>query len=302
MFSKILSFKQHKSLSIVQLLTSNQNTMDYISGSKALKDGAIEVREIDEAGSVNDIIVFNSSDKYVFFMDGDILAGAKQNRVLNTSVLLAPKSKTVLPVSCVEQGRWHHTSRNFAETDYISPSVLRAHKAKEVKHSLMEEGLHFADQRAVWDNVTMYSMKAGVNSKTSNLSDVFDEKQKDYDDFLKVFTINEDANGMAVFLNRNILNIDIFNRTDIYSEYFPKMLKGSAMEAFSVKQQSKKFSEAEAKYKTLSFLDKFDDLEFETYRGVGVGEEKRFDTNELTGFELVYENHSIHLTCLSLEQ
>jgi len=275
--------------------------MDFISGNTALKTDMIEVKEIDDAGSVNDIIVFNSSDKYVFFMDGDILVGAKQNRVLNTSVLLAPKSKIVLPVSCIEQGRWHHTSRKFSETDYISPHKLRANKAKEVKHSLMEDGMHFADQGAVWDNVTAYSLNAGVDSNTSNLSDVFDEKQKEYDSILKEFAVNEEANGMAIFLNRNLLNIDIFNRTDIYCEYFPKMLRGAAMEAFGVKHRGKKLSKPEAEYRTMSFLDKFEDLQFETHRGVGVGDEKRFESDELTGFELNYNKHLIHLTALNLE-
>jgi hypothetical protein len=300
MFSKAISFQNHNSLSIVQLITDNQNTLDFISGNKALKDGRIEVREIDDEGSVNDIIVINSSSKYVFFMDGDILAGAKQNRVLNTSVLLAPKSKTVLPVSCVEAGRWRHTSRKFSETDYISPHELRANKAKEVMHSLMEDGLHYADQRAVWDNVTHYSLKAGVDSKTSNLSDVFDERQKDFDNLLKGFKVNESANGMAVFLNKNLLNIDIFNRTDIYCEYFPKMLRGAAMESFGIKQRGKELSKAEANFKAVSFLDKFDDLEFEIHRGIGVGDERRFETNELTGFELHYKDQLIHLTSLNI--
>jgi ARG and Rhodanese-Phosphatase-superfamily-associated Protein domain len=301
MFSKVLSFQTHEALSIIQLLTSDQNTMDYISGNSALKNGMIEVKEINEAGSVNDVIVYNASDKYVFFMDGDILSGAKQNRVLNTSVLLAPKSKTVLPVSCVEQGRWHHTSSKFVETDYISPHELRANKAKQVTHNLMADGMHYANQRAVWDNVAMYSFKAGVNSKTSNLSDVFDERKKDYDGFLEKFKLNKKANGLAVFLNRNLLNIDIFNRTDIYSEYFPKMLRGVAMEAYGIKQRGKVLSEAEANFKTVSFLDKFEDLEFESHRGVGIGEERRFESKELTGFELNYDKHLIHLTALNIE-
>jgi len=301
MESKVLSFQKQNALSIVQLFTSDRNTMDYISGSKGFKIGVIEVKEINEAGSVNDILVINSSNKFAFFMDGDILTGAKQNRVLNTSVFIAPKSKTIIPVSCVEQGRWSHTSPGFREANHISPSALRAGKAKEVKRRLKTTGKHYANQGQVWQMVNEYTSLAKVDSETDNLSDVFDEKQKDFDNFLKEFKETEGANGIAVFVNRKLMNIDIFNRTDIYQEYFPKILKGAAMEAYWMKEDDQKLSEAEAIFKTVTFLDKFEDIQFETHKGVAAGNEKRFESGELTGFELEYDNHLIHLAALNLE-
>jgi len=86
---RINSFQKFRRLSVVQYTAEPANTINYISGPAAVKNDLIQVKEIDQAGSVNDLILFNLSDQYVFFMDGDILAGAKQNRVLNTSVLNA---------------------------------------------------------------------------------------------------------------------------------------------------------------------------------------------------------------------
>jgi ARG and Rhodanese-Phosphatase-superfamily-associated Protein domain len=39
--------------------------------------------------------------------DGQELVGAKQNRVLNVTVLIEAESEVLLPLSCVEEGRWH---------------------------------------------------------------------------------------------------------------------------------------------------------------------------------------------------
>jgi len=91
---KILDFQNSGSLSVLQFETVGKDSFDYITFSKALAAEEIEVSEVSESGSVNNLFVINRSKKFAFFMDGDILSGAKQNRVLNTSVLLYPESKT----------------------------------------------------------------------------------------------------------------------------------------------------------------------------------------------------------------
>ena len=52
--------------------------------------------------------------------DGEELAGAKQNRVLNTSILLKEASETKIPVSCMERGRWSYASKGFSKIDYAT--------------------------------------------------------------------------------------------------------------------------------------------------------------------------------------
>ena len=96
-----LSFIKSGSLSVVQFRTDNADTFRYISLSNALKNKFAEINEISESGSVNDLNLSNHSEHFIFISDGDILSGAKQNRVLNTSVLVPPGSKLTIPVSCV---------------------------------------------------------------------------------------------------------------------------------------------------------------------------------------------------------
>jgi len=55
-------------------------------------------------GSVPDLLVDNRGDVRVLFLEGEELIGAKQNRILNTSVLVPAHSKIKIPVSCVEPG------------------------------------------------------------------------------------------------------------------------------------------------------------------------------------------------------
>ena len=299
---RVVSFQKHKRLSVVQLLTAQQNTVDYISGPKAIKEDLIQVKEVSESGSVNNLFVFNLSSKYVFFMDGDILMGAKQNRVLNTSVLLAPNSKITLPVSCVEQGRWSRMSANFMDSDYITPQTLRAGKSRTVSENLRARSEFDAGQGEVWKDVEDYQVILNCKSPTSSLTDVYDKEKDNFESFIKNFSINNDANGLAIFSDKKLLNVDVFNRTDIYQEYFPKILKSTAMEISMLKEKENDITEAEALYKTQSTFDLLEKIEHTKHPGVAAGEESRFDSEELTGFELKFKSDLIHLTALNIEK
>src|SRR5262249_1007423 len=72
----------------------------------AVAEGSFEVTEVSAAGSVPTLKVVNKGPRPVFLMAGEHLAGGKQNRVLNASILVAGQAELPIPVSCVERGRW----------------------------------------------------------------------------------------------------------------------------------------------------------------------------------------------------
>lgn len=299
--AKILSFQQKDNLAVIQFATIPNNTLQIITSSVALKNGFIEVKEVSDSGSVNELLVLNKSPHFIFMMDGDILDGAKQNRVLNTSVLLAPQSKTTLPVSCVESGRWNYKSGNFKSTDYVAPTNLRANKSMRVSEGLVNFSKHTSDQGEVWASVAETSGILGIKSMSSNLSDVFDASQNAYQKFLNSFTHHDKANGVLFFVNKKPLALDAFNHTDMMKEYFPKLLKGVALDVYGMKNEKNEMTEPEANFKTLEFMDFVSATEQKTFRGVALGEERRFGNETISGFELRYNNQMVHLTALSLK-
>lgn len=300
MISEIISFQNNGVVSVVEFSTKRINTIDYISGAAAIRKNYIEVKEISQTGSVNNLIVHNNSDKYIFFSDGDILSGAKQNRVLNTSVFLAPNFTKQIPVSCVERGRWSHTSSKFSETDYTAPINLRAKKSEQVSENLDLNNGFMADQSEVWEEVIRCCEMNVVESPTSNLSDVFEMKKETIEETGRSLAASEKANGLAIFINRNLLSIELFNRQDIYKEYFSKILRGVNSEAMHLTQDIKRLEEVEATFKTNDFFDELENRKFKTFPGVGVGKEKRYESNDFSGFSLEFEEHLIHLAMLSL--
>ncbi|MBW1297341.1 ARPP-1 family domain-containing protein [Aquimarina litoralis] len=88
------------------MITGNEK----ISGDiyKTLSE-AMEKKEVTvkETGNVNQLLLDNNSDDYVFIHSGDIVKGGKQDRTISYDVIIPPKAKNVaLQSFCVEQGRW----------------------------------------------------------------------------------------------------------------------------------------------------------------------------------------------------
>jgi hypothetical protein len=96
----------------------------YITLDEALPRGLC-VAETSEAGSVPELVVENPLTERVLLYDGEELVGAKQNRILNVSVLVEAMSGLTIPVSCVEQGRWRRQSVHFAILVVCAPDVRR---------------------------------------------------------------------------------------------------------------------------------------------------------------------------------
>lgn len=117
----------HESLTVFPLFAEPNGQVEYLLSDEAIQAGSVTVQEVSEGGSVPDLLVENTGTIRVLFLEGEELVGAKQNRILNTSVLLPAKSKIKIPVSCVERGRWAYKSRHFGSSGRHSPRNCVTH-------------------------------------------------------------------------------------------------------------------------------------------------------------------------------
>src|SRR6478752_5774119 len=152
-------------VSVFPLFADAPAPVEYALGVDAINDGSVVVEEISEAGSVPTLSVTNKANLLVLSLEGEQLVGAKQNRILNTSILIAANSKTTIPVSCVEQGRWRFKSKQFGSSGTFSPSKLRYALKMSVSDSVKRGHGHKSDQGRVWAEVDCLQMSHGVESE-----------------------------------------------------------------------------------------------------------------------------------------
>src|SRR5262245_4041299 len=85
--------QQFKNMTAAPLFTPLNHGPEYLTLQEAMEKGLLSVEEVSSAGSVPQLKAVNRADSPVLLLDGEETVGAKQNRVLNTSILLVEKSE-----------------------------------------------------------------------------------------------------------------------------------------------------------------------------------------------------------------
>jgi hypothetical protein len=175
----------HKHVAVIPMIGNDNASPNYLTMKEAMESHLLMVAEVTEGGAVPELKVINQADKPVLLLDGEELSGAKQNRVLNTTILLMEKSETVIPVSCTEHGRWSYSSSHFEESGHIMSAKLRRIKNASVHENLKSMHCYRSDQEAVWDEIAIQAHANKVSSATGAMKDILEAKQEDMDAFLE---------------------------------------------------------------------------------------------------------------------
>jgi hypothetical protein len=227
-FGEVQSFKN---LQIIPLFIKGEEGPVYLTLKEALEKRLLVITEVSAQASVPELKVINNADVSVLLLDGEEVAGAKQNRVLNTSILVKEKSELIIPVSCTEQGRWSYQTDEFSNSENILSYKIRGKEAASVSDSLRESGNYQSDQGAIWDGIQELSADAGVHSSTGAMKDVFEGKKDALEEYIKAFQCLPHQKGMFVFVGGEVAGLDILSRESAFDIIFPKLVKSYAMDA-----------------------------------------------------------------------
>ena len=180
--------QSHKHLTLWPLIRPGASSeIPYICLAQALESGVAQAHEVG-GGSVPHVALVNRGDVSVLVLFGEEIVGAKQNRVANASFLVAPKSRVVLDVSCVEQGRWStRPEAPFSMGEHVISSTLRKGMATRVGHSRSRGGGFDADQSAVWSGVAQRVESMASPSKTGAYRDYARSVRSDLQEMARHF-------------------------------------------------------------------------------------------------------------------
>jgi ARG/rhodanese/phosphatase superfamily protein len=275
----------HEALTAFPLFAETCNGVDYLLADEAIAGGTITVEEVGESGSVPDLLVDSRADRLVLFLEGEELRGAKQNRVLNTSVLIEPASKTKIPVSCVEHGRWCYNSRHFGSGGSHASSKLRHVLKRSVYASVQAGQGHSSNQGEVWKEVGRQMASLGSHSATGAMADTYLAHDSRLTEFKDRLNYVEGATGLAVAVAGKVVSVDVFDKPGTCRKVWERLLTGVVLDALEAGPAIGK-PERDGVQELLTALR---EASWQPSPSVGAGEEFRAEAGA--------ERHASALTC-----
>ena len=287
----------HHNLSLFPLVAEASADPGYLLLDEALEGGCARVTEVSETGSVPELKFVNGCDRPVFLLDGEELVGAKQNRILNLSILVPAGATIVVPVSCVEAGRWHHESEEFSTAGRAHFAHGRARKAARVSESMSAYGTRRSDQSEVWDDIAERSARMNVRSETGAAAALYETHRARLEDYDRAFQAVEGQVGALFAINGRVIGFDLFDGSALLEGLLPKLVRSYALDAIDAGESASRTPPEAA----AQLIEAAGAAEAERFPAVGRGEDWRIRGEGLAGGALVDEGRVVHLCVFRLE-
>lgn len=284
-------------IEVIPLFSETHTGGEYLTLAQALAQNRLVITEVGKSGTVPELMVKNRGKIPVLLIDGEELAGAKQNRVLNTTILVPGESEIVIPVSCTEQGRWSYTSPVFHDSHVMMDYKIRSRKMASVGMSLKYRKSRHSDQLEIWDEIKGLSDKAKSESPTGAMKDIFSAREKAMDEYMKAFPLQPGQQGILVYMDRRPAGMEFLSRPESYARVHEKLLRSYVLEALIDDEAPPARPAGEER--PAEFIQRILFAHDEAYPGVGLGTEHRLEGPGLVGSALVHEGIVVHLACFA---
>jgi hypothetical protein len=270
----------------------------YQTLDEALAAGTLEITEVGEGGSVPLLKLLNRGADPVFLMAGEQLVGAKQNRILNTSLLAAARGELTIPVSCVEAGRWRYQSPKFASPGTMSHGKLRRLLSRRVYESALRGRGAISHQGEVWDEVGRKLGCLGSCSPSAALQQTYEDFRIRLDGLVRGLSLPAGCAGGVFAIGGRITGMDFFDQPVTLGKLWPKLVRAYALDALEERGAATPPLACDS---VRGWLQRLADVPSHVSKSPGLGHDVRLRSETIIGSCLVVEQCPIHAEVFALD-
>jgi len=245
-----------------------------------------------ESASVPQIQVHNPTDSPLLIPAGKVLSGGRQTRTVNVSILVAPGSTIVIPVSCVEAGRWHGQHR-FEDSRRFASRRVRMEKQRSVARNVKNLRNKMSDQGAVWNSIDAEMIARDLHSATSNFLYAEESLTNETERFSAVQELLSEGpepqqNGIAIAQGKEIVSVEMFASPEALKSSYEALIRSAIFDS------PDKTVKSPGEDAVQEFLDQILSAETTEAAGVGLGTEYHVENEKFVAHALAYEGQFLH--------
>lgn len=280
--AELMDTQVHKNIAAIPIKTPKSYKFDILTLKKGFELDLVEIKEC-ETSTVNTLVVANHAVTPLLLVDGEEIVGGDQNRIVNTTILIAPESEMKIPVNCTEHGRWGF-KHEFRQSKYIAN-----HRTRRMKAYAIHEDRDV--QSDVWNSIDDLEDRVEFSSPTQAMSESYENKKKDLNEILKSFEAVDDQNGILIINNGKIEGFEILFNPEIYREYHEKILKSYLIDAeisdevFTINMDAAK-----------EFIDNVSEIPFTEKPATGLEKNFEIKDDDGLGTAYLYQDEIIHMS------
>jgi hypothetical protein len=186
--------------------------------------------------NVNRLRMDAPPDLRVLLFAGEEVIGAKQNRIVNATVVIGASESAEIPVSCIEHGRWSRDKERdgFESSSQVAFTSLRTTLNEMVSESRVRGRSYESDQGRVWRDVATTMDDHDIRSNTGAMTDVFEGKRALIDSLVCAVRAHEGQLGLLAFVGGRFLALDLVSSPTAWAALHPRIVSGHALEALRV--------------------------------------------------------------------
>lgn len=291
---------RHQNLTMFPLMSNIPNHADYLTLDEAMSEHICRVSEVSESGNVAELFFENLGKDPILLLDGEELEGAKQNRVLNLTILCAGELKINIPVSCVEQGRWRYRSSTFKSAGRTLYSRARAAKMRSVSESMGREGSRHSDQGEVWDQISSKMSRMSAYSDTGASEAIYEFGKTRTQSYVEAMGVVPGQVGGVFAIENEIVGIELLDAPMTYAKVSAKLAESFALDALDVETDSAERLDVPRidAGSVSAFLELLSKKKERRFKSIGLGDDIRIEAGDVLGAGLEVEGRVVHLSLL----
>ena len=277
------------------LSSIEKNNNKYLSFSEAIAKNQVQISEVNKKGLVTKLSVSNKSSDNIIILNGELIIGTqiRQDRIVDSTVLIPGYATVLINTFCGEQYRWSpRLSNKISTSESLYFSSGRANNAADINTKLSK-------QCRIWSEISEKISDFNVKSFTNSVGQIYKKKKVNVEEIVNFFKIPSEAVGVALGINNQLVNIDIFSNNCMLQIYLPKIIRSIALDSFK-KISKKSYLKKKDVHRFLRQIHQVNKQKRQVVEGA-LGEELQFNSESVAGSILYHKEQTVHFSAFVKE-